>query len=266
VTAFEVPLPSVNAEIATDQLARDWLLVSETFHSIQGEGPSAGQNAFFVRLGACNQHCKWCDSGYTWVFTERQVEQHDQSLAPFDPQEELTRVPIRTLAYEIIASDAPLCVVSGGEPLLQLTALAKLISMVNENLFPPRFEIETAGTIRPGELTLFDNVTFNVSPKLEHSGNPLELRRNIEALRELGTQHFKFVVRPGDNTSTDLDEIREIIREVGIHRSRVWLMPLGTTADSVTTGMRWLAPVVLENGWNLSSRFQTLIWGDERGR
>ncbi len=43
------------------------LLISEVFGpTLQGEGPSAGQAAAFVRLGACNLSCAWCDTAYTW--------------------------------------------------------------------------------------------------------------------------------------------------------------------------------------------------------
>ena len=40
--------------------------VSETFRSLQGEGPSAGAPATFVRLQGCNVGCRWCDTRYTW--------------------------------------------------------------------------------------------------------------------------------------------------------------------------------------------------------
>ena len=42
------------------------LKVSEIFASIQGEGPSAGAAAVFLRLAGCNLRCHWCDTKYTW--------------------------------------------------------------------------------------------------------------------------------------------------------------------------------------------------------
>src|SRR5262245_42764119 len=42
------------------------LQVSELFLSLQGEGPSAGTPAHFLRLQGCDVGCTWCDSKYTW--------------------------------------------------------------------------------------------------------------------------------------------------------------------------------------------------------
>ena len=38
----------------------------EIFHSIQGEGVSAGTPTVFLRLATCNLACTWCDTRYTW--------------------------------------------------------------------------------------------------------------------------------------------------------------------------------------------------------
>ena len=45
----------------------DLLEVSEIFGlTIQGEGPSVGRRAVFLRLRRCNLACDWCDTRYTW--------------------------------------------------------------------------------------------------------------------------------------------------------------------------------------------------------
>ena len=38
----------------------------EIFSSVQGEGPDVGASTLFVRLGACDLRCRWCDSPHTW--------------------------------------------------------------------------------------------------------------------------------------------------------------------------------------------------------
>src|SRR4029450_7825218 len=52
------------------------LVVSEVFGpTFQGEGPSVGRRAGFVRLGRCNLDCSWCDTPYTWDW-----ERHDPAV------------------------------------------------------------------------------------------------------------------------------------------------------------------------------------------
>ncbi|MGH3922689.1 MAG: 7-carboxy-7-deazaguanine synthase QueE, partial [Pseudonocardiaceae bacterium] len=62
------------------------LLIAEQFGpTFQGEGPSVGQQALFIRLSSCNLSCSWCDTPYTWDWTR------------FDPRVESRRVPAEDL-------------------------------------------------------------------------------------------------------------------------------------------------------------------------
>lgn len=61
-------------------VAEGELVVSEVFGpTFQGEGPSLGRRAGFVRLGRCNLDCSWCDTPNTWDWSR------------FDPAIELRR-------------------------------------------------------------------------------------------------------------------------------------------------------------------------------
>ena len=43
------------------------LRVAEVFGpTFQGEGPSAGRRAAFIRLSGCGVGCTWCDEPQTW--------------------------------------------------------------------------------------------------------------------------------------------------------------------------------------------------------
>jgi organic radical activating enzyme len=244
---------------------RDWLLISETFITLQGEGPSTGQFAKFVRLGGCNLHCRWCDTAYTWAFNKRNADFHD-SGKQYDPQEELRQMTITELVDEIVTDDVPLCVISGGEPMLQYEQLFKVIAEVRAQT-DIRFEIETAGTVPPGNLARLAAVDFNVSPKLADSGNPLSKRylpAVLEAYDRAGAI-FKFVIPPPPDSREAIKEVERIIDQCNLDETRVWLMPVGTTQDEVLRGVRGLAPIAIKNGWNVSTRLHVEIWGDKRG-
>jgi organic radical activating enzyme len=249
---------------------RDWLLVSETFKTLQGEGPSTGQPAFFIRLGACNLHCSWCDTPYTWAFDSRHAQKHS-SRQQYDPKIELNQRKIISLVTEVIESGVGLAVITGGEPLLQLPGVASLMSSVNEFVGAPRFEVETAGTIAPGELLRFTNTYFNVSPKLESSGNEVELRYKREVLKdfaETGRARFKFVIDTRDQrrSAEDFVEMQCIIADCHLNPRDVWLMPCGTSNQEITDGLRELADLVIKFNYNLTGRQHVTIWGDTRGR
>lgn len=246
---------------------RDWLLVSEAFQSHQGEGPSAGERAFFIRLGGCNLTCRWCDTPYTWVYTERQVELHN-ARTKYDPKTELTRQPIGAMVENVLDSNCSLIVLTGGEPLLQVDQLSMMIRGVNAYHDPRRFEVETAGTLTAIDLVEFENVSFNVSLKLHSSGNETDRRRVPDAItfyQELADKKraiFKFVINAVD---TDLNEIELLIRQFELPRERIWLMPQGTTHLSQVAGAQQLMPIALDRGFNFTSRLHVLGYGNERG-
>jgi organic radical activating enzyme len=227
------------------------LLVCEVFGpTLQGEGPSAGRAAVFLRLGMCNLACKWCDSGYTW------------DHARFNLLEELSVVGLGDVAANVLSRAAPLVVVTGGEPLLQRKPLLPLVRALSAA--GRRVEFETSGTVAPGGLVdVVDR--FVVSPKLAHSGQGERARLRWSVLEELAaleSTEFKFVARTAD----DLVEVEAIAARLGLSAERVWVMPEGVTSEQVTAGMRILAPEVYRRGWSLSGRTHILLWGDERGR
>lgn len=244
---------------------QNWLLVSEIFKSHQGEGPSCGQLATFIRLGGCNLHCHWCDTPYTWVFTDRQRLLHD-GRAIYNPKHELKRMSLSAIADRLFDLRSELIVITGGEPLLQAERVARFIRLISHGLMPYRFEIETAGTVLPGELAQFDNVTFNVSLKLDSSGNELELRNVPEVIRTLNNcqSRFKFVITR-DSFAGDLAEVERLRYQFGIYPNRIWLMPEGTTQLDQVSGIQQLMPAALSLGYNVSTRLHVLGYGNERG-
>ena len=127
-----------------------------------------------------------------------------------------------------------------------------------------QFEIETAGTLVPDIEMHRRDIQWNVSPKLEHSGNPYEKRFVPDALHALNAlqANFKFVVQK----VSDLDEVQDIANMIGIPRNKVFIMPEGIEPEVIDLTAREIADAVLIQGWNFTTRLHVQLWGDERGK
>lgn len=226
-------------------------LVERFGPTLQGEGPAAGQVAWFIRLGGCNLSCSWCDTPYTW----------DRSR--YDLTQEITTTPVEQILDGM--PDNGLVVVTGGEPLIQQDrpGWARLLELATRR---GRLHIETNGTLAPNQRTLAAAELIVVSPKLPNAGthrggqNPtLHPAWAMEQTR--ARAHLKIVC---DGT-TDVERARGLADVYGWPASRVWVMPEGT--DPATLAARWpaIATAAAELGINATHRLHVLAWGDKRG-
>ncbi|MFD0371113.1 7-carboxy-7-deazaguanine synthase QueE [Streptomyces sp. NPDC127114] len=229
------------------------LIIAERFGAetptFQGEGPSCGHPALFIRLSRCNLTCARCDTKYTWDWSQ------------FDPRKESTKQSVADLVAWAASSPVELVVITGGEPLIQQRRLVSLVQGLRAA--GKRIEFETNGTIVPDPELLTDGVRFNVSPKLRSFG--VDESQSIEpaALRAFassGQAAFKFVA----SSVTDLDRIAEL---VDLHElAPVWVMPEGTTAEGIAAATRLLADAVAARHWHFSTRLHVLAFANARGR
>jgi 7-carboxy-7-deazaguanine synthase len=236
------------------------LVVSEVFGpTVQGEGPSTGKRAAFIRLGGCNLHCTWCDTDYTWDATRH------------DLRAELHRRPVREVLAQVLAYGVPLVVITGGEPLLHQgqDGWRHLLQGITSHGL--EVEVETNGTQAPDPWTQRRVTRFNVSPKLRHAdgGRDPETARIVPAalaqFARLATHRwtvFKFVCQ----TTADLEEVAQLVKEYQLPPDSVWVMPEGTTPDAVLATGRELADPTIAAGYNITTRLHTLLWGSERAR
>ena len=81
------------------------------------------------------------------------------------------RIDAADVAARIMALKQDRLVITGGEPLLQGAALARMVAMLEG----VSVEIETNGTVAPHPALDPLVAQYNVSPKLAHSGNPADL-------------------------------------------------------------------------------------------
>ena len=123
--------------------------VVEVFSSIQGEGQCVGYRQVFVRLAGCNLECAFCDTPES-----RQVvaEGHMEMTAGKRDFKIISNpLSIATLAgyvNNLLVLPHHSVSLTGGEPLCQADAIAKLALLINGRIF-----LETNGTL-PFELSI----------------------------------------------------------------------------------------------------------------
>ncbi|WP_405842589.1 7-carboxy-7-deazaguanine synthase QueE [Streptomyces platensis] len=243
---------AADARASTNDMAFD-LIVAECFGvdqpTFQGEGPSTGVPALFIRLSRCNLTCGWCDTKYTWDWKR------------FDPRKESRRRTVVDLLAWALGSDVELVVITGGEPLIQQKKLLPLVAGLLAA--GKRVEFETNGTIVPDPALLVDGVRFNVSPKLANSGVDEDKRIVPAALEAFAASRravFKFVTR----SVPELDEIALLVGRYGL--DPVYVMPEGTTVDGLIETTRVLADAVAARRWHFTQRLHVLAFAEARGR
>lgn len=107
-----------------EPLKNEYLLINETFYSVQGEGFHTGKPAFFIRFSGCDIGCKWCDSKDAW-----------------DPENSIKRT-VKSLIEEANLNLCETVVITGGEPLMQdISNLTK--SLIDSG---KKVHLETSGS------------------------------------------------------------------------------------------------------------------------
>ena len=230
----------------------------EIFASLQGEGPSAGMPVAFVRLSRCNLACTWCDTAYTWRF-EGDNRPHRDGVAFDRKANQVTLSPEET-AERIAMLGQKRLVITGGEPLLQASAIAEMLA----HLPDMAVEIETNGTVAPPARLDVRVDQYNVSPKLAHSGNPAELALLPERLDAWATDpraFLKFVIA----SPADVVEVLALQARYRFVPERVFLMAEGTDSATLRARQTWLSDLCLKHGFRMSDRMHIHLYGDTRG-
>lgn len=217
---------------------------------MQGEGPNIGKPAVFLRLAICNLRCQWCDTKYTWDWDN------------YDYDAEVKDVRLDDVEKEILSYKCKHLVVTGGEPMLQQRALSQLLQNLKSKGF--YVEIETSGTILPTNYMVELIDQWNVSPKLENSGNLVNQREKPECyrfFRDLPNSYLKYVIQD----PKDVREVQELINEYDLPREKIILMPEATTREQLEERSQWLTEVCKQYGYRFTTRLQIELWGSKRG-
>lgn len=243
--------------------------LAETFYSIQGEGPTSGVPAVFLRLAGCNFQC----AGFTYVDSESgehlgcDSKKVWRSGRRYDFKHLLEEWEQRGFiqAFECGAH----LIITGGEPLLQASALSAFFDAFSDahpNVFSKlTIEIETNGSFIPST-DLFEKIKqWNISPKLHHSGESRQKAYHPDVLAYMAKHpgaYFKFVV-------TQPDDVHEIMTDyyipLSLNPAQIILMPEGGSLEAIAQKKSWIVELCKKHGFRFSTRLQIDIWGEVTG-
>ena len=245
------------------------LVVSEMFYSIQGEGVFIGTPAVFLRLTGCNLTC-----GGATTITSQRIE--DKATWRCDSIDVWTKG--KKQSYEEICvfweenhwidylKQGAHVVITGGEPLLQSSALASFLEFFKARYtWVPFIEIETNGTVIP-DLNLVSYINqYNIAFKLTNSGmkrNDYFSTKAIQFFAQKENVTYKFVVA----SEADLEEIETTyIQPFKLNPKNIMLMPAADNRSELSR----LEPLVTEwckqRSWRLSTRLHIHIWDKKTG-
>jgi organic radical activating enzyme len=237
---------------------KDGLKVAETFISIQGEGPTAGQRAVFLRLSGCALDCTFCDTTEVW------------KQGVFYKFEELISHLEEIGALNVLNKGARL-ILTGGDPLLQIKELHEFLVMLFFKLEKAiDVEVETEGVLLAVGTELDDYVTqYNVSPKLANSGMPFVRRvrpavieSHVKAHSKEAPHIFKFVVASMNDVA---EMVQTYVEPFNIPRDRVWLMPMCSSREAQDALAHHVVQLAIDHGFNYSPRLHLQIWNRKTG-
>lgn len=231
---------------------KNYLLISEKFYSIQGEGQTIGTPSIFIRLGGCNLLCKsdsWtCDSIEVW----KKSKKVDFEFV-LEPEE------IIGLKHGVHL------VFTGGEPMLHQKSIENFLVYLSRNhKLNPTVEIETNGTITPNHILRAIVKFWNVSPKLSNSGELKEKRFDESSLKSFsfckGKVMFKFVI-------SKREDVEEIFTDFGdiVSREQVYLMPAADNATDLSKKRLEVIEFCKQYFLKFTDRLHITTWNKKTG-
>lgn len=220
-------------------MAFDGLLITEIFHSLQGETSLSGVPFAFIRLTGCNLRCTYCDSAYAFKGGRKMsIPEVLATIAPYGVRHAL---------------------ITGGEPLLQRQTPALVDALAQAGY---AVSIETHGEVSVAPVAGRARLVMDI--KTPSSGmNRGGFRKNLAILRE--GDEIKFVLASRE----DYAFARDLVR-AGLPTREILFSPVVRGANQPGTypgvDARWVAEKILEDRLpvRLQLQLHKLIWGADR--
>lgn len=245
--------------------------VTECIPVIQGEGKYTGHPSFLIRTSGCNLNCQFsgslCDaSKESWNHNNT----NNKLFSLNDISEVFKKYPHIKKVF-----------ITGGNPTLNEKMFLSITDVCKNHGL--EIHIEDNGT--QFQTSFLGNIDFvSLSPKLKNSipvpgsfaeeigryvtekDREFHVRnyKNVRSLKNWIT-YFDYQLKFVISDHNELQEIEELIEEIGADRSRVYLMPEGATRVQLESRRKWVYETCLELGYNYTDRLHILVYDNKKG-
>lgn len=215
------------------------LLITEIFHSLQGETSLSGLRFAFIRLTGCNLRCGYCDSVY--AFKGGQKMTIPQVLKEIEP-------------YEVKH-----VLITGGEPLLQRNTPALVQALKAQGY---SVSIETHGEVSIAQVAGQARLIMDIkTPGSQMCRGGYE--KNLPLLK--GDDEIKFVITSRADYAWARDVIQTKLRGLPVREILFSPVILNSTEtrDGSDFDYEWLAQSILDDRLpvRLQLQLHKIIWG-----
>jgi 7-carboxy-7-deazaguanine synthase len=174
----------------------DTVVANEIYLSLQGESTYAGLPCVFIRLTACDLRCSYCDTAY--AFTEGRRMQVSDVVA------EVNRLASPFGSAKTNAAERlPLVELTGGEPLLQKSAIPLMETLCSQSF---TVLLETSGA---HDISTVDPRVHRIMDLKCPSSGEVERNRLANLPHLKATDEIKFVI----GTREDYGWCKEMIEQ-----------------------------------------------------
>ena len=215
------------------------LLVTEIFHSLQGETSLAGVRFAFIRLTGCNLRCSYCDSSHAF------------------------KGGSRMRISEVIEKIKPFCVnhvlITGGEPLLQRQTSALIDALISHQY---QVSIETHGEISIRDFVSRARIILDIKTPSSQMCRG-KFRENLPFLKP--QDEVKFVIA----SEEDYEWAKKVVLNEKIPCKEILFSPaieaLGSPGSFPGINASWLANQIIEDQLpvRLQIQLHKILWGKD---
>jgi 7-carboxy-7-deazaguanine synthase len=164
--------------------------IVEKFLSVDGEGPSSGELATFIRFQGCNLRCSWCDTIYSWDESSTSEVLNAEEIYKYIKKNEASNVTL-----------------TGGEPLIQKNIDELLELLSKDDGLTIHIETNGAVDIEPFKKRHTQkNISYIVDFKLPSSNMTKQMNLNNLNIVE-SSDVYKFVIGSNEDLQIAYDII-----------------------------------------------------------